>query len=745
MNKIYKIAQAELKSLFYSPIAWLSLAIFAGQSAFSFLQALEMYRANLAMGIEKTSMITGEVFSKGLFSNVAAHLYLYMPLLTMGLMSRETSSGSIKLLQSAPVKIKEIILGKYLAMMSYGILMLLILFVYCLIGFFTIKSMDIPLLIPGLLSIYLLLCTYVAIGLFLSCLTNYQVVAAVCTLAAFAALNFIGTVGQEIDFIRDLTSVLSISGRTYLMITGLLSTKDVIYFILIIILFLCLSIFRLESEREFKSIIFVTGKYALLFTVVIGIGYLTSRPSLVFYKDMTVTKSLTLTPNSLKIVEQIRGPFRVTTYVNLLSGNLDIGLPANRNSDSEQLLDYQRLIPGFQHRYVYYYDYSSDKGTSRNFVKGPDDDLEASASKFAETLDLDITDFLPPVKIRKLVNLKDEDNKLIRRLEYNGKSTFLRFFGDPERYAGEAEITAAISRLITDAPRIAFMTGHKERDIYKGGDKDYNVVTQKDFRKSLVNQGFDIFNLDLRTANIPEDLAALVLADPSVPLSIETQRKILTYLKAGGNMFIAAEPGKRMLLNPILAAVGLTISDSAVVNQTSDYAPDLIFGKFADHADMIDSNFKFLKTFNAAVVMNGSAAIKTLPGSDFKAESVLVSPVTATLDKNDIEKGSLPLMMAMTRKQKDKEQRIIVSGDADFMSNIGLQREQAANFNLMTGIFKWFSDGKLPIDTRRPEAPDNRVLASNESISLLKMLMVWVAPGLILAFGAGILTLRKRR
>ncbi|TCC96552.1 Gldg family protein [Pedobacter hiemivivus] len=744
MNKIYKIAQSELKCLFYSPIAWLSLAIFAGQSAFSFLEGLENCRANIAMGIN-IPMITTEVFSQGLFSNVAAHLYLYIPLLTMGLMSRETSSGSIKLLQSAPVKIREIILGKYLGMMIYGFLLILILLVYCLVGFFTIKSLDISLLLPGLLSIYLLICAYVAIGLFLSCLTSYQVVAAVSTLATFAALSFIGTVGQDVDFIRDLTSFLSISGRTHAMITGLLASKDVIYFILIIILFLCLSIFRLQSERAFNSNLYVTGKYALLFFTVLVLGYVTSRPSLVYYKDMTATKFLTLTPNSLRVVEQLKGPFHVTTYVNLLSGNLDIGLPTNRNRDAVQLLDYQRLIPGFEHRYVYYYDYSSDKGTARNFVKGPDDDLKASAEKFAETLDLDINDFLPPAKIRTLINLKEEDNRLVRRLAYNGKSTFLRFFNDPGRYADEAEITAAIRRLLTVAPKIAFVTGNQERSIDKAGDRDYAVVSSKDFRNSLVNQGFDIISLDLRNNKIPEGLSALVLADPTVPLSIETCDKIKVYLNSGGNMLIAGEPGRQSLLNPVLASIGLSLSESMVINQTADYAPDLIFGQFAIHADQVDSSFKLLKELNAPVALSSSTALEIEKKGDFRVEPILISPVSATLGNNTGKGAPLPLMMALTRKRNNNEQRILVSGDADFMSNIGLQREKTANFNLMTGIFKWFSNGELPINTQRPEAKDNIVLASRESISMMKMIMVWITPGLLLAVGGTLLILRKRR
>ena len=146
---------------------------------------------------------------------------LYMPLLTMGLMSRELSSGSIKLLYSSPVTSWQIILGKYLAMVIYGLVLIGILCVMVIFNLFTIENMDCGLVFTGLLGIYLLICAYAAIGLFMSCLTSYQVVAAIGTLALLAALNFVGGMWQGVDLIRDITYWLSISGRADELIAGL--------------------------------------------------------------------------------------------------------------------------------------------------------------------------------------------------------------------------------------------------------------------------------------------------------------------------------------------------------------------------------------------------------------------------------------------------------------------------------------------------------------------------------------------
>ena len=142
------------------------------------------------------------------------NLYLYIPLLTMGLMSRELSSGSIKLLYSSPVSNLQIIVGKYLSVVVYGLILVAVLLMPLIFSAFVVKSADIPFMLTALLGVFITICTYAAIGLFMSTITKYQVVAAIGTLAILAVLNFIGNVGQEIDFVRDLTYWLSISGRS---------------------------------------------------------------------------------------------------------------------------------------------------------------------------------------------------------------------------------------------------------------------------------------------------------------------------------------------------------------------------------------------------------------------------------------------------------------------------------------------------------------------------------------------------
>ncbi len=109
----------------------------------------------------------------------------------MGLISPETASGSIKLAYSSPVTSGQIVLGKYLAAIGFGCCLMLVPIASAIYGSLVIPSFDWAPVLVALLGLYLLICAYCAIGLFMSSLTTYQVVAAVGTLIVLAILNFV--------------------------------------------------------------------------------------------------------------------------------------------------------------------------------------------------------------------------------------------------------------------------------------------------------------------------------------------------------------------------------------------------------------------------------------------------------------------------------------------------------------------------------------------------------------------------
>jgi ABC-2 type transport system permease protein len=105
----------------------------------------------------------------------------------------------------------------------------------------------------------------------------------------------------------------------------------------------------------------------------------------------------------------------------------------------------------------------------------------------------------------------------------------------------------------------------------------------------------------------------------------------------------------------------------------------------------------------------------------------------------------VPLVVALTRKIKGKNQKIVVSGDADLMSNSELNRSQTGTFQFVTDVFTWFSDYKFPIDTTRPKSIDNTITISSNQLYSTKIVIIGLFPLLIILTGTFILIRRNRR
>lgn len=252
MKMILKIARKELQLLFYSPVAWVLLILFVVQTAMMFSgKYIDFLKRNEFEGgvIHFSASVLTFIFG-GLWPMVSGYLYYYIPLLTMGLVSRELSSGSIKLLYSSPLTNSQIILGKYAAMVIYALVMCFILLLYVVVAGITILNFEWAAILTGLLGLFLLTCTYAAVGIFISSLTTYQFVAAVGTFLSLMFLSYVGTWWQEYDLIRDITYWLSINGRAFTFISGMICSEDVLYFPLVIVLFLSLTIIRLNAVRQ---------------------------------------------------------------------------------------------------------------------------------------------------------------------------------------------------------------------------------------------------------------------------------------------------------------------------------------------------------------------------------------------------------------------------------------------------------------------------------------------------------------
>lgn len=769
MKTIIDIAKTELKTLFYSPIAWIIMAIFALQANMTFIDIFVDFIKYQLAGYPNnnitTELFTSDSWRKAVFPNVQQYLYLYIPLVTMGIMSREISSGSIKLLLSSPITSKQIIFGKFLSMMIYGFALVSILGVTVLFSMFGVKDLDIWYVLSGLLGIYLLLCAYSAIGIFMSSLTSYQVVAAIGTLALLALLNYIGQVGQSINFVRDLTYWLSISGRASEMVAGLISSNDVLYFLVVISMFISFTIIKLESGK-IKKRIKIVSQYTIVLVVCLIIGYMSSRPALIVYADATRTNHRTLTPNSQDVINKLEGGLTITTFVNILDQNRYHAMPENINKDLKRFEQYTRFKPEINMKYVYYWDKTDNPHLYKTYPNLTDEQI---AQKVCEIYEYDFNDFLTPQQVKKIADLSDEGNRFVRLIERdNGDKTFLRIYNDMYVHPFESEISVALKRLVMKLPKVGFVTGHGERDILKSGDRDYSSSAQsKTFRNSLLNQGFEIESIHLSDSEIGDDISILVIADNKTSFTeIETER-LNRYIEKGGNLLIAAEPRRVKEMTPLVSTFGVSFKDGILVEKGHDFAPTLIINDLEkDAPEKISYVFNSILKRKFKITTPGTLALDYSLAS---SKGYQVTPLLKTKDKNcwnekestdfvdddvvlNTEIGeqeiSSTTAIALNRTVGNKDQRIIIMGDADCISNgeVSARRSgfRAANFSFFTGMFQWLSNGKAPIDTRRPKLIDNKVNVGKTAGKFWSILFIWLVP-LSLLVSCFIIWVKRRK
>lgn len=770
MKTIFRVARAELLNLFYSPVAWLVIIFYFIVCGLGFTEPMEnLFR------YQKVMMDAGEKWSgfdaNGLSQELTGHvlyqlitnLYLFIPLLTMGVINREVNSGTMKLLYSSPIRTRDIVLGKYMGLLTLILFLVIIVAIFIVSASLIIINPEINKHFAAILGVFLVANAYIAIGLFISCLTNYQIVAGVLTFVVFFILNSISGLWQQYDFIRDLTYFMSIAGRANYLLSGLVSTRDIFYFILISVLFLGFALIKLKSTQESKPWTVSFFRYTTFFIVILLLGYISGRPGQVAYWDLSKKKMNTIAPNVQAALKEMDGsPLTITLYTNLLAPNGGAGLPQNRNYYLWQIWEqYRRFYPNMKFKYVYYYDiYEGNKWVYRQY---PNKDIHQIAALVAKELGVRKSIFLKPDEIRKQIDLKDEGALLTMLLEYKGKKTWLRTYRDQHVWPMQPLVAGAITRLTRDSiPKIQFVSGHYERSPYSGGERNYEShVTDKSSRNSLFNLGVDADTISLLSANISNDVAALIVADPKAAMQPAEQEKVKSYLQNGGNAVILGEINKQQLLNPILNSIGVNLDSGTVVNPNAHEMPHILAVHVTDSAAYMADESKFYSYRNGGpnklrAMIEGGVNISYKEINGFRIEPIMEfrekknswiensrlvvdsAAPTFSATEGDVKYEKYVIGIKMSRTINNKEQRIVVIGDADILTPFRIG-------DINHTFYSWVLYNRYPFYINYPAPKDTLFKVAQGTTKTLKMVYIYVIPVALLVSAIVLLARRRRK
>ena len=183
------------------------------------------------------------------FALIPYIIMVFIPLITMGSFASEKENGTIEFLLTMPFKDWDIIIGKFAAMSFIYILIIASTFMYPL-TLVLLGNPDMGQIISGYFGVTLLGMAFISAGLFASSITNNQISGFIIGFIITLVSIFVGRLAHFFPgIVGSIFNFLSIGPHYNTMVNGLVDTKNILYFVSYIVLFLFLIKISLESRK----------------------------------------------------------------------------------------------------------------------------------------------------------------------------------------------------------------------------------------------------------------------------------------------------------------------------------------------------------------------------------------------------------------------------------------------------------------------------------------------------------------
>lgn len=316
----------------------------------------------------------------------------------------------------------------------------------------------------------------------------------------------------------------------------------------------------------------------------------------------------------------------------------------------------------------------------------------------------------------------------------------------------EQSLTNALQRVARSAERyIVFLEGHGERSARGRANHDL-----ADWATQLQSKGLNIQSINLaNTPQLPDNTSILVIASPQVSLLPGEFSIIARYLADGGNLLWLADPGELHGLGGLAEQLGIEFQPGIIVDPTtvSLGIQDPRFTIITEYgAQAVTANFDAVTLFPQA------SGIEVVEGSDWQAEAFLTSAANSWSETAELQgelelnagediPGPLNIGMILTRNTGETEnasndQRVIVIGDGDFLSNTYLGN--AGNLDLGLNLVNWLSRDENFIDIPARTANDLKLELSPFSAGLIGLGFLFIIPLSLLGIGVFIWWRRRQ-
>ncbi|MDZ4210555.1 MAG: ABC transporter permease subunit [Methylotenera sp.] len=248
---ILNLARKELKSMFASPMAWVILSVLIFAFATYFINAVTQYFSMMDGSIQSNGRIGVTLFvGQSLFGLASFVMLFVVPLLSMRLIAEERRTQTLTFLLSAPISLTEIVLGKFLGLMAFLMIIITVITAMLLtLNHWT--ELDFGYIFSNVLGLFLLVASFSALGLYFSSITAQPVIAGLLTFIALFALlgldQFLAA--DSSNPLSQMLQNLSLMRHFEPLSQGIIDSKDIIFFLLFTGIFLIFTLRCLNAER----------------------------------------------------------------------------------------------------------------------------------------------------------------------------------------------------------------------------------------------------------------------------------------------------------------------------------------------------------------------------------------------------------------------------------------------------------------------------------------------------------------
>lgn len=649
------IFKREFKSYFQNVIGWLFIA------AILALYGLYFFAYNLRSGYPYVSYA---------ISAMAFIMLIAVPILTMRSLAEERHSKTDQLVLTSPLSLGKIVVGKYLAMVAvFSIAMAVIAITPLLLSIFGTIPMGESYV--AILGFWLYGCACISIGMFVSSITESQVIAAVLTFAVlflgYMMTSVIGLISESQNILTVILGCYDLYTPLSAFMNGCLDITGVVYFVTLSGLMIFLTTQSIQkrrfstSSKKISTGVFSIGFIAIATAVAVVLNLVVAElPSTYTAIDATDSKLYSLTEDT-------------KTYLKLLEKEVEIYVLADEDSADSTLAETLK-------RYDDMSDYISV--TYINPMVNP-------------TFYQQYTDSAP--NSNSMIVVSDNRSRVVDYNDiYSYTYDYYTYSSSIDGYDAEGQLTSAIQYVTMDAselPVVYEIEGHGETALSSG------------FTETIEKANITLSSLTLLTVDeIPEDAEAIIINGPSKDFSKEDADKVIAYINTGGSVILNCDFQYQGLenLESILTAYGMARVDGVVMENNMSYyysgTPYYLLPEvqYSDYTSSVSGSYIFTPYCEAISYGEDTEEITYTPllitSDSAVSKTNVANAITSELEDGDLE-GPFALSIAMEyAADEENVGRLVVTGSIEMFTDSADQIVSGNNSSMFTDMLSTLID-----------------------------------------------------